>query len=494
MTNLKQKSYIVFILIIVLVISSCFNIPSADAATTQSSSKDELGFLFISSDLENGDGFINNYKYLTSDEFENLKVNRNPQNYGLGDSWVVPKMYSSFEDHGEPVYRYHLVEGLNFHTIIDEVVSGGASEITKYFIYSSNNYTSSIGSSNTNNLKYYAPGDMTGTSGAFAMLALYKTDSPNYSLKSSIPGAQNFPSVANPISKGHYVLMMGQTDVDDQNHCQFVHEANTIKLISKTSSDNYTIRSGHNARILALNDLMNMGIYRNTYNYSDTSKTYKVEGVPLTTVMESLGINKYMASHSNNIVSIQSIDGKTMTLPYDKYLSSYIAWNFTDSTTVPAEQNSQYALYSNGNNESDSVLYNIKEINVTDEKGNLATTVPVSPSTPTPTVKTEVEEVKNATKKPGKSKISKISKKGKKSVVVKYKYISGANGYQIVYGTNKKITKSKKTVAVKKGSTKSKTISKLKKGKRYYFKVRAYKTVNGRKVYGAYSSVKSFKL
>ena len=35
---------------------------------------------------------------------------------------------------------------------------------------------------------------------------------------------------------------------------------------------------------------------------------------------------------------------------------------------------------------------------------------------------------------------------------------------------------------------------KLKKGKRYYFKVRAYRTVNGKKVYSSYSAVKSVRV
>ena len=43
-------------------------------------------------------------------------------------------------------------------------------------------------------------------------------------------------------------------------------------------------------------------------------------------------------------------------------------------------------------------------------------------------------------------------------------------------------------------STKSYTKSSLKKGKTYYFKVRTYKTVDGKKIYSSYSSVKSIKV
>ena len=70
---------------------------------------------------------------------------------------------------------------------------------------------------------------------------------------------------------------------------------------------------------------------------------------------------------------------------------------------------------------------------------------------------------------------------------------SMVSGYQIVCATDKKFTKNvvKTTVS---GKSLSKTVTSLKKGKTYYVKVRAYKTVNGKKLYGLYSSVKTQKV
>lgn len=41
-----------------------------------------------------------------------------------------------------------------------------------------------------------------------------------------------------------------------------------------------------------------------------------------------------------------------------------------------------------------------------------------------------------------------------------------------------------------KGSSRSYTSTNLKRGRTYYYKIRAYRTVNGKKVYGTYSAVK----
>ena len=67
------------------------------------------------------------------------------------------------------------------------------------------------------------------------------------------------------------------------------------------------------------------------------------------------------------------------------------------------------------------------------------------------------------------------------------------SGYQIVCATDKKFSKNvvKTTVS---GESLSKTVTGLKKGKTYYVKVRAYKTVNGKKLYGLYSSVRKQKV
>ena len=90
--------------------------------------------------------------------------------------------------------------------------------------------------------------------------------------------------------------------------------------------------------------------------------------------------------------------------------------------------------------------------------------------------------------------ISKVKRSGKKELTIRWKKVSGAQGYQITLGTNRKMTKNKKVVAVKGAATVSKKVKKLKSGKTYYVKIRGWRTRSGKKVYGAWSSSKKVKM
>ncbi|MGG1398868.1 S8 family serine peptidase [Bacillus salipaludis] len=87
----------------------------------------------------------------------------------------------------------------------------------------------------------------------------------------------------------------------------------------------------------------------------------------------------------------------------------------------------------------------------------------------------------------------KASKASSTSIKVSWSKVNGANGYAVYRATSKSGSYSRvKTITS--GSTVSYTNSKLKKGKTYYYKVRAYRVVDGKNVYSAYSSVVSKRL
>lgn len=93
---------------------------------------------------------------------------------------------------------------------------------------------------------------------------------------------------------------------------------------------------------------------------------------------------------------------------------------------------------------------------------------------------------------PKKASLKSLSK-GKKQIKVKWsKVTSETTGYQIQYSTSSKF-KSAKTVTIKKNKTTSTTIKSLKSNKKYYVRVRTYKTVKSTKYYSSWSNVKNVK-
>lgn len=110
---------------------------------------------------------------------------------------------------------------------------------------------------------------------------------------------------------------------------------------------------------------------------------------------------------------------------------------------------------------------------------------------PAPTQGTDVSGLKIRGKKVT---LAKVKSPKKKTMQVIWKKLAGASGYEITLATDKKFTKGKKKVTVKKASAIKATVKKLKPGKKYFVRIRAYETVSGKKVYSKWSVVKSVKV
>lgn len=98
---------------------------------------------------------------------------------------------------------------------------------------------------------------------------------------------------------------------------------------------------------------------------------------------------------------------------------------------------------------------------------------------------------------PPKTVITSLRKNTTNAMTVNWKKRSGVTGYQISYGTSKKLRKAK-NATVGKASASARTIKKLKSGKTYYVKVRAYKKaqINGKKttLYSKWSKTEKVSL
>lgn len=89
-------------------------------------------------------------------------------------------------------------------------------------------------------------------------------------------------------------------------------------------------------------------------------------------------------------------------------------------------------------------------------------------------------------------KLNSAKSTSKKKIKASWSKVGGASGYQVMWSTYKNFSKNYKTKSVKAKSL-SKTVTAAQSKKTYYVRVRAYKTISGKKVYSPWSSTKKVK-
>lgn len=176
---------------------------------------------------------------------------------------------------------------------------------------------------------------------------------------------------------------------------------------------------------------------------------------------------------------------------------SDVIYNKNNATYLRCYAEVEGGDYSKADNESYVILYKKQELN------NEPSSTENKPATPTTESKPTTTTEKKSTKTSSKKKVQTIKVKGvagfkvtsktKKTVQAKWKKTKGISGYQLQYTTNSKFKKGIKTKVYAKTKTSVK-LKKLKSKKKYYFRIRAYKVVNGKKVYSKWNSKKAVRI
>jgi len=94
---------------------------------------------------------------------------------------------------------------------------------------------------------------------------------------------------------------------------------------------------------------------------------------------------------------------------------------------------------------------------------------------------------------PKKAKVTSLVSTITTKMTLSWEADTSTSGYEIVYSTDKNFVSNKIAIAPNNKTT-SMVITGLQKGKVYYVKIRAFKVINGVKLYGEYSTVKYVKV
>ena len=214
--------------------------------------------------------------------------------------------------------------------------------------------------------------------------------------------------------------------------------------------------------------------------------------------------------HSHDYVETERVEATTSSEGYIKYTCSFCG--DTKVTTIPKLQPTPTQPSAPATQPTQAPTQQPAPA-PTQAPTNAPTTAAPAPAEPTtvpttaaPTTATQVEQTitpqqtaepttQTATKAVAKPKGAKIKKAtgSKKAIALTWAKVKGVKGYQIQVAMDKKFKKNKKTVTIKKQKTTKTTVKKLKAKKKYFVRIRTYKTVNGKKVYSSWSKAKTVK-
>ena len=211
--------------------------------------------------------------------------------------------------------------------------------------------------------------------------------------------------------------------------------------------------------------------------------------------------------HAHNYIYRETIEATCCCSGYDEYIcecgktdirninNTYVAHDYelvTDIASTYEEKGIKgYQCKECGTYYEEETDVLIKE----EEKNNTVTDNPrdnVNNTDNESNISKDVAFSNKKVKKPGKVVNLALFIKGKKLEVFWRRKLN-VSGYRLQYAQNRKFTKKKKTVTVGKNKI-NKTIEKVKRGKTYYVRIRAYRKASGKKVYGKWSKVKKIKI
>ena len=342
-----------------------------------------------------------------------------------------------------------------------------------------------------------------------------------------------------PISGEHYVSMMGKTidavtyytengvvkyDIDD-TYVPYKFDTSAFKVENADVTSGSakvtvpTLPEAYDAEYAA-EGLTNVSVENGTLKYNATG--VKPGQYTLNVTDKSSKYAPFSTSFTlttDNVVAAYNNDVKAPALVAAKDVQADDFANFVKNIQKVSVNGKEYAASGKGSvkliNEDGTLVttadalkaegtYNIVvtatgynktlEFTYTNKSDTTATkpsdaTTATKPAATTTATKPAVKPVKKVTVKKQTVKV----KAGKKKLTVTWKKDKNVSGYQIKIATKKNF-KGAKTYTVKSYKTYKKVIKKLKANKKYFVKVRAYKTVGKSKVYGAYSAVRSCKV
>ena len=144
-------------------------------------------------------------------------------------------------------------------------------------------------------------------------------------------------TVLNPMVRAEKLASGSETYVygrkrgpKDDNNCHYIKSVNTVEIgdfscFIKSSNDRHAIAT--------LRDIICKGIECRTYDMTGgngNSTSFNVKGVSLESVMDRMGIDKFMPDYADIRIQAVSSSGETLSISREQLKDSIVAWGFSN--------------------------------------------------------------------------------------------------------------------------------------------------------------------
>ena len=218
--------------------------------------------------------------------------------------------------------------------------------------------------------------------------------------------------------------------------------------------------------------------FLNQVMYKDAIQQVTKKG---TTVFNPTGI-LYMTAGSSSGSKYYDLVPRQQSYIANRWQQDVPTYSVIDITDTTFTINT----YRTDTEEKIDETFSIAKVNESDNKNQTDNTQTDNKKQPTTAKKNTTKPAEKAVA-PKKTVVKKVKALGKKKIKITVKKSSEqVSGYEVILSTKKNFKNAKK-ITTKKNVV---TVKKLKAGKKYFVKVRAFKKVGNKKIYGNYSTVK----
>ena len=308
-------------------------------------------------------------------------------------------------------------------------------------------------------------------------------------------GVEGLVGLETLISDGNAVLAMNVSSLKNLKVLENRKSEITLKLQKVSTSDAGVVLPVGASKPVAISD---KGTYKEAERAiiwdkatdvpSSFTYTYQITG---SKQVVTVTVNVDKTEMVNNVLSLDKVT--TLTTKSKAYNKVTLTWSGVDGATgyrvyrstsktsgfkkIKSITSSSKVTYTNSNISCGTTYYyKVRAYRLVDGNYYFGAYSPVV----------------SAKAKPATPASFKAGKSTRKKVKVSWKAVTGASGYRI-YRSTSKTGGFSRIKTVKSGASTS-YIKKTTRNKTYYYKMRAYTTVNGKKVWGAYTTVKAYKL